>query len=366
MNVSHLHIRDVRGIKAMDLTLDDDWRGGVLDAALLVGPNGSGKTTVLNVIASLWNVLGEFIQMESKQSNTRFQVQTSIPLNSGLAELRLNKWYGKRLYVCAGKETRIRDFVSEDPEKNGVDCVIGFGYDSQSTVGNFWFAAKGHTPVAIHTSDQIPDHVLQWIQPLSEALLRNTLNNAKDLPNIVYFPSENRYLNVGSYEPKPEVDAFQWLYTYAVDPVANGGLQNYLFNLKVLDSAAFDRAVQQINNFWNGKQLDGFDQRTRQLMVKTANGARHPINDLSSGEKQVLLMQAHIAQRLRPGGILLIDEPDLHLHPALSMAFVNHLRTQIREQHGQLIVASHSPDLRQMFLGGEQIYLGEQDEVSAF
>ncbi len=361
MYISHLLIQNVRGIEALDLALNDDWHGDSPEAVLFVGPNGSGKTTLLNAIAQLWQVLGEFIQIETKISTSNLALTLFPFLGDGGASIQISNWLGQTAYVCAGRYGWVQQALAEAHTASLADFYVGIA-DVASSSGEYWFADRAHPPVSWHGGH---DHVASWLRLFADKLLRNTLGKDVDLPNIVYFPSERRYLNVGSYEPKPESDAFEWFYTYDAGKVANGGLQNYLFNLKVIDPAAFDRAITQLNKFWHAKQIDGFDPRTRQLMVKTESGARHPINDLSSGEKQVLLMLSHIAQRLRPGGILIIDEPDLHLHPALSTAFVSHLRRMVKDHSGQLILASHSPDLRQLFASNELIYLGERDEVTA-
>ncbi len=77
----------------------------------------------------------------------------------------------------------------------------------------------------------------------------------------------------------------------------------------------------------------------------TKSGRSHPVHMLSSGEKQILLMIAFITRELRPGGMVLIDEPDLHLHVSLSNAFVSYLKQATAEKNGQLIIASHATEL---------------------
>jgi predicted ATPase len=121
--------------------------------------------------------------------------------------------------------------------------------------------------------------------------------------------------------------------------------------------------VKAINAFFADKQITGFDKTTAELMITTKSGNKHPIHLLSSGEKQILLILAFIARELRPGGLVLIDEPDLHLHISLCNAFVSHLKRLAAEQHGQLIMASHSPKLWERFTQAERVELGSFAEV---
>jgi len=116
----------------------------------------------------------------------------------------------------------------------------------------------------------------------------------------------------------------------------------------VVDEATFQAIIDQVNAFLIGKRLTGFNRRG-ELMVRVDGGGSHSIDDFSSGEKQVLLMIATITRWLRPGGVVLIDEPDLHLHPSLTTAFVGHLRRMIADKQGQLLIASHAPELWQDF-----------------
>ena len=68
-----------------------------------------------------------------------------------------------------------------------------------------------------------------------------------------------------------------------------------------------------------------------------------PILDIASagsGFQQVLMLLAFL--NTRPGAVLLLDEPDAHLHVILQDAIYHELRTVAARQHSQLIVATHS------------------------
>ncbi len=75
--------------------------------------------------------------------------------------------------------------------------------------------------------------------------------------------------------------------------------------------------------------------------VQTASG-EIDIDDLSSGEKEVL----HVALRfthMRPrGSVILFDEPDAHLHPDLATRYCRYL--QEVSANNQIWIATHSPD----------------------
>jgi len=64
------------------------------------------------------------------------------------------------------------------------------------------------------------------------------------------------------------------------------------------------------------------------------------IASAGSGFKQVLMLLAFL--NTRQGAVLLLDEPDAHLHVILQDAIYHELRTVAARQHSQLIIATHS------------------------
>lgn len=78
------------------------------------------------------------------------------------------------------------------------------------------------------------------------------------------------------------------------------------------------------------------------LRIRTAAGDTHAVQDLSSGERQALIIMSRV---LRAGGkspLVLIDEPDAYLHPSLSRRLISNLELGVGLS-GQLVVATHSP-----------------------
>ncbi|NEX92966.1 AAA family ATPase [Caulobacter sp. 17J65-9] len=63
----------------------------------------------------------------------------------------------------------------------------------------------------------------------------------------------------------------------------------------------------------------------------------------STGHKFVLLMTAQLAANLRPGTLILVDEPEAHLHPPLLAVFLKVLRHLLENRDSNAIIATHSP-----------------------
>lgn len=94
----------------------------------------------------------------------------------------------------------------------------------------------------------------------------------------------------------------------------------------------------------------------------------------SSGHKVVLLTLTQLAELVSERTLVLIDEPEAHLHPPLVMAFVRALSDLLTKRNGVAILATHSPVVAQevpsncvslMFRPGGQIQI-ERPEIETF
>lgn len=70
-------------------------------------------------------------------------------------------------------------------------------------------------------------------------------------------------------------------------------------------------------------------------------------NRLSSGHKIVLLTITRLIETLQEKSLVLIDEPEAHLHPPLLSAFIRALSELLISTNGVAIIATHSPVILQ-------------------
>lgn len=77
-----------------------------------------------------------------------------------------------------------------------------------------------------------------------------------------------------------------------------------------------------------------------QLLKKQA---RNTYRNLSSGHKIVLLTITRLVEVLEEKTLVLIDEPESHLHPPLLSAFIRALADLLFKRNGVAIIATHSP-----------------------
>ncbi|WP_045747644.1 AAA family ATPase [Actinoplanes rectilineatus] len=65
--------------------------------------------------------------------------------------------------------------------------------------------------------------------------------------------------------------------------------------------------------------------------------------DLSSGHKIVLLMMTRLVESVEDRSLVLLDEPEAHLHPPLLSAFIRSLSDLLNSRNAVAVIATHSP-----------------------
>ena len=103
-----------------------------------------------------------------------------------------------------------------------------------------------------------------------------------------------------------------------------------------------DRFEQATGKRLQRPETDPQGQGVR-LLVRLPTGERHDLSRLSDGEQQVLALMYFARRTSAAGGILLIDEPELHLHPSLQQALIEVLRQM--SDRAQVWIATHATKL---------------------
>ena len=76
----------------------------------------------------------------------------------------------------------------------------------------------------------------------------------------------------------------------------------------------------------------------------TLDDLRHRMSaGLSTGHKMVLNIVVQLAAHLEPGSLVLIDEPETHLHPPLLAALLKSINKLLASYSSYAVIATHSP-----------------------
>ena len=284
----------IRGFKRFD---DVEFR--LPGHMVLAGPNDTGKTTVLQAIASWalalrrWRELNDFNRRRKAYTPAPItrQAFTTVPLRS------FDLMWSDRRY-----RGRIEIEIRHDA---GWSATMEFTADS---------------------TEQI------YVRPRAD-VSPDTLRKL-DLRVVYVSPMTG----LGTDEPvlqPPKIE--QLLGTGRSGEV----LRNLLVDANRNESAW--SALQASSQKLFGYELMPPDSGGAHILAeyRTAkHGPRLDIASAGSGFQQVLMLLAFL--NTRQDAVLLLDEPDAHLHVILQDAIHHELRTVAARQRSQLIVATHS------------------------
>lgn len=348
MYIHRIILKDYRNFENLDLLLKNAWTEQPLQSVLLTGPNGSGKTTLLRALADLWQQFGDWLSLQplrSAQSSDDAVIQHQLVA----IEIRDLQPFPVWLF-SASNLGAVSEFLPHDASA----YWIGISDD--------W----NNTPHIYHNGKLLAERRLDWLEHLHEQKERLQLGvNGALLPNMVFLEAETRTViapqngHKRAVQPEP---FYEWLVRYEARERWDGHLESMLRNLKIRDVDLFQRVLRNVNRFFDGKkQLTDFNDQLR-LMVEIMShdpSKRHLIDDLSAGERQCLILMFMVSRWLMPGGVVLIDEPDLHLHVSLQRQFIHELEQVVASKQGQLIVTSHSPTMWEEYNERQRIELGQ-------
>ena len=85
----------------------------------------------------------------------------------------------------------------------------------------------------------------------------------------------------------------------------------------------------------------------REALRELRKRARNIYTKLSSGHKIVLLTITRVVETLEERSLVLLDEPEAHLHPPLLSSFIRSLSDLLINRNGVAIIATHSPVILQ-------------------
>lgn len=176
-----------------------------------------------------------------------------------------------------------------------------------------------------------------------------------DQTKFSYFPAD-RALPRGDVPVQLGAqDAAQQLESHNSIPQSKyGRLKNTIFNTIIASDQGRKILVDDFSVIFSGilrgRELVGAGINEYGLLsisIKDKESERvFDIDGLSSGEKGLVLTFLLIGRTLADGGIVLLDEPELHLNPAVCKDLLSFMvDNYVKPKNLQLIICSHSPEI---------------------
>jgi predicted ATPase len=288
------------------------------NAYLMVSKNGRGKTTVMEMLAAMMNMLGRrecsslgFESFDREQGRAQWDVRVTVNRGGQRETVILSLVAG-----LMGEETSLKPWGESDFRKFGASRWCRFGF-VRNSFGRYQMVGR---------SDEWVQDFNILIETSIGARLSGFESDELTFPTLIYFsayrniirmPSENRAIVAPrdwNYRPVHlfDVEGRDW----------QDSLDNLLVWLKWMDDGRFESAVAAINERvfkvgnktpFDGKRLKGVRKEPPEAIIE-AGGLEHRLDRLSSGEKSLVQLYLRLGAHMTRNTILLIDEPEVHLH----------------------------------------------------
>ena len=306
MKIKSIYIKNIRALKEFKIDFNKN-------VNVIIGENGLGKTTILETIYNIITSSKRFLEDESSEGCNLDVLFTED-------ELDIINRFRNRLHKEEFKTVE-KIIVGKYEIEKELNFKNQF---SNSIILEKWFRKVVYLPTDVNFKKY-------------KVETAKLVNNSTDIGVILN--SDEMSLN----------------------------LKEYLVNIhyKDLEDMSIGEAPYRIQKF---KQLyNAFFEEKEFLGVKDfeplfkikATGEIHSADELSAGEKQIFFRGGSLLQMDLNDSIILIDEPELSLHPEWQQKILDFYKGI--GENNQIIIATHSPHIVSSCKKEEVIVLDRED-----
>lgn len=306
---------NILGNLELDFTKPD---GSVYNTIVLAGENGTGKTTILETLSTFLN-LGtiepfDYISYLAKDIPFTITPTPGSDIKYGF-HIRKNDNDGTTQRIQRG-----RNIGQEMIDSDALDIRhYGFSY----TKARSGFNTK---KVKSTTTQQLDSQKYES-------------DSAEDFTSI-----KQLLVDVDAQ------DNSEWM------KITRSGIGTPFETFKLTSKMyRFEKAFNEFFDIVQFKQVDNANREEIKILFEK-HGKEIPVDDLSTGEKQIVFRGAHLLKNIHSvsGGVVLIDEPELSLHPKWQQKVLQYYRSLFNKngtQDVQMIFATHSEYVLSSALG---------------
>lgn len=388
MKIENLDISNFRGIIRAEFK-------NLGDTIIIAGPNGSGKSCIFDAIKFLKSLYGGYQANEIQTWFGEFQINPARlgedikklfndkekPL-SITAEFRFSD--EEKAYIS----THIRELYSDVIWRSIIPEAFNYGFYSSARYSSQFRARQPEVDARLNA--ELPLLQQELAQPLAKgqiiAMPDGTVTiEISKLLSLAFNAYTPPNIGVIDYHGPMRLYARENVQNITLsfdqntkDQSRNSSLYNYnakYGNVKAELAAAYVKEVfskeaseeweenteltktlkSLFENFFPDKEFLGpkpTAEGNLNFPVRLKNGAVHDLDELSSGEKEVLYGYLRMRNSAPKHSIILLDEPELHLNPRLIRGLPQFYRNNISiALNNQLWLVSHSDALLREAVG---------------
>lgn len=326
------------------------------NAYLMVSKNGRGKTTVMELMAAMMNMLGRtecsslgVEDLDRGLGRAQWDLKVTLNTDGRRETVILSLMAG-----VLGEETSLKFWNAEDLQMHGASSWHRLGFVRANRAARYAAVGKGN----------------RWVADFSALIdsgrgerLRGFESDSLTFPTLIYFSAYRNIVRLDTTERtivEPRDWNYQPVHTFDIEGQDwRNSLDNLLVWLKWLDDGRFDDAVNAINErvfkvgdpqLDSGKRLKGVRKEPPEAIVVSGD-QEHRLDRLSSGEKSLVQLYLRLGSHMTRNTIVLIDEPEVHLHRNLQYETLFELLGIAKKNypHVSVFMATHSERLMKAF-----------------
>lgn len=368
MRLKKLYVKDYKNLK--NFTVDFESGNGL---SILIGNNGSGKSNLLEIISGIFHDL--FKEKSSRKIDCDYSLEYELDGISCKTEQR------DGTLRCYAPKLKPRDkFISE----NTPNSVIGLYSGEEDRLWTQFYQPYYNAYIRRIQTNRYQDRMRlilidkrYWNIALLTLLLSNnstlepfikeelgitTIDKIRITFNFHHYQSSNELLKSFIDRINPEHVSVK---IYSRDELCQGVFYDFLAdeNGDVLadENGNALLADSGITDFEVFRYLTQSSVSTKDRLI---TGITIFINDgitvqqLSEGEKKLILVKTVLEILADEKALVLMDEPDAHLHEERKPALIRMVRDY---PNRQIVVATHSPIIAQIAQEKELLMLESKD-----
>jgi len=339
LGIDLVDVGPLRGVTHMAFT---DESGRPTNLFLMMGPNGSGKTTILDAIYVAMTLVGGSVfdsyGLDSLDDGTGgIQLDARVELDDG------DRTRAYVLSIIAGTPGLLRTWGRHDLDRVDAAEQITLVYGRTTPGGMVQMLGESHA-----TARGLVESIIQQQTDAPQDLFETVFA----YPTVLYFTADR-----GIRRPppgtvgviRPEELYYRPSHKFDVDGTTwSESLDNLFVWFAWLDNGrdgreAQCRALVSDLVFRKRKRLGPVDRQKLFVPVEF-DGLVHRLDQLSSGERQLVQFVTRVASHMTGSTIVLIDEMEQHLHTVLQRRLLNVMKTWAADYNGLSFMAtSHQP-----------------------
>lgn len=391
MRIERLKIQNFRAIRNIELA-------ELGKTVVIAGPNGSGKSCIFDSIRLVKSIYGGYQQDEVAQWFNEFQIRPN-KLREDLPRLFQDKAKPLGIEATFSLSQSETEFLRSEAQliieheilKSRFQNLVHTHYKERPVTADILAIEEEIKELAIPRKEKFLAELSigKWTASFTANPDGNVFIAESEVLTIVFSIVEPEHLGLIDFHganrnySREAVGGINLNLDQDRKQYTNHMLYNYInkySNVKQEMASEFVRSLlaQQANSetssegdlresnlidtlkelfevFFPGKEFLGpvpNEQGTLDFPVRMSDGVTHDINDLSSGEKEVLYGYLRLRQTAPRHSIILLDEPELHLNPRLISGLPKFYHKHLGVEKGnQMWLVTHSDEFLRNSVG---------------